>query len=49
MLGTGENPTVRLYSDDCFGTKHIIVLEASDTDGQTTASETRRLFIWTLC
>jgi hypothetical protein len=49
VLGTGENPTVRLYSDECTGTEHIIVLEATDTDGQTTASETRRLFIWTLC
>jgi hypothetical protein len=28
VLGTGENPTVRLYSDDCFGTEHVITLEA---------------------
>jgi hypothetical protein len=49
VLGTGENPTVRLYSDDCFGTTHIITLEVTDSDDETTASEPRTLMIWTLC
>lgn len=48
-LGTGSNLTVRLYSDDCFGVEHEITLEATDSDGETTVSEPRRLFIWTLC
>ena len=48
-LGTGTNPTVRLYSDDCFGVEHEVTLEATDSDGETTVSEPRRLFIWTLC
>ena len=48
-LGTGENPTVRLYSDDCFGTTHIITLEVTDGDGASTTSEPRTLTIWTLC
>ncbi len=49
VLGMGANPTVRLYSDECTGTEHLIVLEATDSDGQTTASAARRVFIWTLC
>ena len=49
VLGTGENPTVRLYSDDCFGTTHVITLEVTDSDGGTTVSEPRTLMIWTLC
>lgn len=49
VLGTGENPTVRLYSDDCFGTTHVITLEVTDGDDETTASEPRTLMIWTLC
>lgn len=49
VLGTGTDLTVRLYSDDCFGTEHTIVLEATDSNGQTTTSEPRMLFIWTLC
>jgi hypothetical protein len=49
VLGTGENPTITLYSDDCFGVEHEIRLEATDSDGETTVSEPRTLFIWTLC
>ena len=49
VLGTGENPTIRLYSDDCFGAEHEIQLEATDSDAETTVSEPRTLFIWTLC
>jgi hypothetical protein len=49
VLGTGENPTVRLYSDDCFGTEHVITLEATDSGDQTTTSAPRSLIIWTLC
>jgi hypothetical protein len=49
MLGTGENPTIRLYSDDCFGVEHEVTLEATDSNGQTTTSEPRKLFIWTVC
>lgn len=48
-LGTGTNLTVRLYSDDCFGVEHAITLEVTDSDGETTVSEPRLLFIWTLC
>lgn len=49
VLGTGENPTVRLYSDDCFGTTHVVTLEVTDSDDETTVSEPRTLMIWTLC
>lgn len=49
LLGTGTNPAVRLYSDECTGTEHIIVLEVTDSDGETTISEPRTLLIWTLC
>lgn len=49
VLGTGTNPTLRLYSNNCFGITHIIVLEVTDGDGATTTSEPRTLFIWTLC
>lgn len=48
-LGTGANPTVRLYSDVCVGTEHIITLEVTDSDGASTTSEPRTLRIWTLC
>ena len=49
VLGTGANLTVRLYSDECFGTEHIIRLEVTDSGGLTTMSPPRTLFIWTLC
>jgi hypothetical protein len=49
VIGTGENPTVRLYSNNCFGITHVITLEVTDSDGVTTTSEPRTLFIWTLC
>ncbi|MBT8451381.1 MAG: hypothetical protein KJO40_05370 [Deltaproteobacteria bacterium] len=49
VIGTGENPTVRLYSNNCFGITHIITLEVTDSDGVTTISAPRTLFIWTLC
>ncbi len=49
VLGTGTNPTVRLYSNNCFGITHIIVLEVTDSDGATMTFEPRTLFIWTLC
>jgi hypothetical protein len=49
VLGTGANPTVRLYSDDCFGVEHEITLEVTDSAGETTVSEPRLIFIWTLC
>jgi len=49
VLGIGTNPTFRLYSDDCFGTTHVITLEVTDSDGATTISEPRTIFIWTLC
>ncbi|MFW2390689.1 MAG: hypothetical protein ACN4G0_20310 [Polyangiales bacterium] len=48
-IGTGENPTVRLYSDDCFGTTHVITLEVTDGDGASTTSEPLTLMIWQLC
>ena len=47
-LGTGSNLTVRLYSDDCFGVWHEITLTATDSGGET-ASDVRRIFIWTVC
>ncbi|MDH3483781.1 MAG: hypothetical protein OEM16_06090 [Myxococcales bacterium] len=49
LLGTGTNPILRLYSNVCTGTEHIIVLEVTDSDGATTISAPRTLFIWTLC
>ena len=49
LLGTGTNPTFRLYSDDCFGTTHVITLEVTDSNGATTVSAPRTIFIWTLC
>ena len=49
VLGTGTNPTVRLYSDECTGVEHIIRLEATDSDDETTTSAPRALTIWTLC
>lgn len=47
-LGTGSNVTARLYSDDCFGVWHEITLTATDSGGET-ASDVRRIFIWTVC
>lgn len=47
-LGTGNNATVRLYSDSCFGTWHDVRLTATDSDGNE-RSAVRRIFIWTLC
>lgn len=49
MLGTGTNPTVRLYSDECTGVEHVITLEATDSDDETTSSAPRSIRIWTLC
>lgn len=49
VLGTGESVTVRLYSDTCTGVQHVITLEATDSGGQTSASEPRSIVIWTLC
>jgi hypothetical protein len=49
LLGTGTNPTVRLYSDECFGVEHIITLEVTDSDDETTSSSPRSITIWTLC
>lgn len=49
VLGTGTNPTLRLYSNNCFGITHTVVLEVTDGDGATTTSEPRTLFIWMLC
>lgn len=49
VLGTGTNPTVRLYSDECFGVEHIIVLEVTDSEDETTSSSSRSIKIWTLC
>lgn len=49
VLGTGANPTVRLYSNVCTGVEHIIRLEVTDSDNETTSSSPRSLVIWTLC
>ncbi|MGB5351935.1 MAG: hypothetical protein WBN10_20160 [Polyangiales bacterium] len=49
LLGTGTNPTVRLYSDECVGVEHIIRLEATDSDDAATTSAPRSIRIWTLC
>ena len=49
VLGTGVNLTVRLYSDVCTGIEHVIQLEVTDSNGQTTTSLPRTLLIWTLC
>ena len=47
-LGTGQNLTARLYSNECFGTSHMISLTVTDSDGNN-QTETRRITIWTLC
>jgi len=47
-LGTGNSLAVRLYSNSCFGSEHIITLFATDSDGNT-ISTTRKINIWTLC
>lgn len=49
VLGTGENLTIRLYSNDCFGVEHVIQLEVTDSDGQVSIPATRIITIWTLC
>ncbi|MCA9836928.1 MAG: S8 family serine peptidase [Trueperaceae bacterium] len=48
LLGTGSSLTVRLYSDDCFGSTHVITLRATDSDGNSIIT-TRIIRIWTLC
>jgi len=47
-LGNGQVVHVRLYSNSCFGTEHVIVLSATDRNGYT-VSVTRKINIWTLC
>lgn len=47
-LGTGGEVSVRLYSDDCFGTLHVITATVTDADGNTTEAM-RLLNIWELC
>lgn len=47
-LGTGAEVSVRLYSDDCFGTLHVITATVTDADGNTTDAM-RLLNIWELC
>lgn len=48
VLGTGTNPTIRIYSDDCFGATHTIRLEAEDSDGNI-VSDVFEITISTLC
>lgn len=47
-LGTGESLTARIYSDECFGTSHLITLTVTDSDGNVRTA-VRRINIWTLC
>ncbi len=49
VLGTGTNPTLRLYSNDCFGVTHTIRLEAVDSDGNPSSPQTFQIFIYTIC
>lgn len=49
ILGAGSRVRVRLYSDSCFGTAHVITLEATDSDGNRVGLGSRRIVIWTLC
>ncbi len=49
LLGTGTRLTVRLFSNSCFGTEHVITAVAIDSNGNRTALGSRRLLIWTLC
>jgi hypothetical protein len=47
-IGTGTNPTVRIYSNDCFGTTHTIRLTATDSAGHS-VSTTITVTIYTVC
>lgn len=47
-LGTGVGPTVRLYSDDCFGVVHELTLTGTDSAGNF-ATDVFELFIYTVC
>lgn len=47
-LGTGETPTVRLYSDDCFGVVHTLTLTGTDSAGNV-ATAVVDVFIYTVC
>jgi C1A family cysteine protease len=47
-LGTGNDVSVRLYSDTCFGMWHEVKLTVEDSGGQK-RNATRRIFIWTVC
>jgi|GEM_PF-2967192 len=47
-LGSGGEISVRLYSDDCFGTTHVITATVTDADGNS-GEAMRVLNLWTLC
>ncbi|MDJ0790031.1 MAG: S8 family serine peptidase, partial [Myxococcota bacterium] len=49
LLGTGTNPTLRLYGDQCFGEDHRIRLEAEDSDSQRETLEEVVIRLSTLC
>lgn len=38
VLGTGTGMTARLYSRQSFGTEYTIILEATDSDGETSST-----------
>ncbi len=48
VLGTGTNPTLHLYSNDCFGVTHTIRREAVDSDGNPSSPQTFQVFIDTI-
>jgi hypothetical protein len=48
FLGTGTNPTIRLFSNRCTGVWHEITLTATDSDGNVRTA-VRRIKIWTIC
>ena len=48
FLGEGPSPVVRLYSDNCEGAQHTLVLTALSSEGVESTAE-RQIFIGQIC
>jgi len=49
LLGTGRSLTVRLYSNVCTGVTHTITLQATDSDGNPSPTDSRRIQFFLVC